>query len=125
MSLSPDSSAKRYTEAIADILDISMKTPSLLCLLFVVALSGCSSLTQTTPVPPPAPTAKAQEITRAQTSTLTKMGSITVEAMGSPMDAEAAVQRKADAAGARYYVIMFNSETIVPGRWYSQATLYR
>jgi len=125
LSLSPDSSAKRYTEAIADILDISMKTPSLLCLLFVVALSGCSSLTQTTPVPPPAPTAKAQEITRAQTSTLTKMGSITVEAIGSPMDAEAAVQRKADAAGARYYVIMFNSETIVPGRWYSQAILYR
>ncbi|STQ46723.1 putative biofilm stress and motility protein A [Ewingella americana] len=53
------------------------------------------------------------------------MGSITVEAIGSPMDAEAAVQRKADAAGARYYVIMFNSETIVPGRWYSQAILYR
>ena len=41
------------------------------------------------------------------------------------MDAEAAVQRKADAQGARYYVIMFNSETIVPGRWYSQAILYR
>jgi hypothetical protein len=35
------------------------------------------------------------------------------------------VQRRADAAGAHYYVIMFNSETIIPGRWYSQATLYR
>ncbi|MES4611078.1 MAG: biofilm peroxide resistance protein BsmA [Ewingella sp.] len=102
-----------------------MKTPPLIALFFVVALGGCSSLTQTTPVPPPALTAKAQEITRAQTSTLTKMGSITVEVIGSPMDAEAAVQRKADAQGARYYVIMFNSETIVPGRWYSQAILYR
>lgn len=97
----------------------------LLSLFFVVALSGCSSLTKTTPVAPPAPTNKAQEITRAQTSTLAKMGNITVEVIGSPMDAEAALQRKADAAGARYYVIMLNSETIVPGRWYSQAILYR
>lgn len=94
-------------------------------LLLLVALSGCSNLMQTTPVAPPAPTAKAQEITRAQTSTLTKIGNITAEAIGSPMDAEAAIQRKADSAGARYYVIMFNSETIIPGRWYSQATLYR
>lgn len=94
-------------------------------LLFLAALSGCSNMMQTTPVPHPAPTAKAQEITRAQTSTLTKLGAITAEAIGSPMDVEAEIQRKADAAGARYYVIMFNSETIVPGRWYSQAILYR
>jgi len=94
-------------------------------LLLIVALSGCSNLMHTTPVPPPAVTAKAQEITRAQTSTLTKIGSITVDVIGSPMDAEAEVQRRADAAGAHYYVIMFNSETIIPGRWYSQATLYR
>ena len=94
-------------------------------LLLVVALSGCSHLMQTTPVAPPAPTAKAQEITRAQTSTLTKIGNITADVMGSPMDAEAEIQRRADAAGARYYVIMFNSETIIPGRWYSQAILYR
>jgi len=97
----------------------------MLSLLCVLAISGCSSLTYTAPVPPPAPTAKAQEITRAQTSTLTKIGNVTAEAIGSPMDVEAAIQQKADAAGAKYYVIMFNSETIVPGRWYSQATLYR
>ncbi|MGC6388152.1 biofilm peroxide resistance protein BsmA [Ewingella sp. S1.OA.A_B6] len=96
-----------------------------LSLLLILAVSGCSNMMQTTPVPPPAPTAKAQEITRAQTSTLTKLGAITAEAIGSPMDVEAEIQRKADAAGARYYVIMFNSETIVPGRWYSQAILYR
>lgn len=96
-----------------------------LSLLFIITVSGCSSLTQTTPVAPPTPTAKAQEITRAQTSTLTKIGNITAEAIGSPMDVEAEIQRKADAAGARYYVIMFNSETIIPGRWYSQAILYR
>lgn len=96
-----------------------------LSLLLIATLSGCSNLTQTTPVAPPAPTAKAQEITRAQTSTLTKLGNITAEAIGSPMDVEAEIQRKADAAGARYYVIMFNSETIIPGRWYSSATLYR
>ncbi|MFO6297449.1 biofilm peroxide resistance protein BsmA [Rahnella selenatireducens] len=94
-------------------------------LLLLAALSGCSNVMQTTPVPPPAPKAKAQEITRAQTSTLTKIGSITAEAIGSPMDVEAEIRRKANAAGAHYYVIMFNSETIVPGRWYSQATLYR
>lgn len=96
-----------------------------LSLLLIAALSACSTLTQTTPVAPPAPTTKAQEITRAQTSTLTKLGNITAEAIGSPMDVEAAIQRKADAAGARYYVITFNSETIIPGRWYSSAILYR
>ncbi|MEE8731245.1 MAG: biofilm peroxide resistance protein BsmA [Rahnella inusitata] len=101
----------------------SLRIPA--ALLILAALSGCSNLMQTTPVPPPAPTEKAQEVTRAQTSTLTKIGSITADVIGSPMDAEAEIQRKADAAGARYYVIMFNSETIVPGRWYSQATLYR
>ena len=100
----------------------SLRIPA--ALLILAALSGCSNLMQTTPVPPPAPTEKAQEVTRAQTSTLTKIGSITADVIGSPMDAEAEIQRKAD-AGARYYVIMFNSETIVPGRWYSQATLYR
>lgn len=101
----------------------SLQIPALL--LMLASLSGCSNLMQTTPVAPPAPTEKAQEITRAQTSTLTKTGSVIADVIGSPMDAEAEIQRKADAAGARYYVIMFNSETIVPGRWYSQATLYR
>ncbi|MBU9811787.1 biofilm peroxide resistance protein BsmA [Rahnella sp. C60] len=100
-----------------------LRRPALLLLL--VALNGCSHLTQTVPVAPPAPTDKAQEITRAQTSTLTKIGNVTADVIGSPMDAEAEIQRKADAAGARYYVIMFNSETIMPGRWYSQAILYR
>lgn len=92
-------------------------------LLLCILLSACY-LTRITPVAPPVPAPKAQEITRAQTSTLTKLGNITATAIGSPMDVEAAIQRKADAAGAHYYVIMFNRETVIPGHWYSQATLY-
>ena len=54
-----------------------------------------------------------------------KIGTVTAVVRGSPMDVEAEIQRKATAAGARYYVTIMNSETVVPGQWYSQAILYQ
>ncbi|MDU6412397.1 MAG: biofilm peroxide resistance protein BsmA [Yersiniaceae bacterium] len=92
--------------------------------LLVGVLSGCSTL-HDTPRPPPPVTAGAQEITRAQVGTLQKMGTISVTERGSPMDAARALQKKADASGAHYYLVLMNDETIVPGTWYSQAILYR
>ncbi|WP_260513194.1 biofilm peroxide resistance protein BsmA [Serratia fonticola] len=97
---------------------------TLITLFLFGLLSGCSVL-KTTPKPPPPPTAQAQEITRAQTTELEKMATISAVVRGSPMNVEAEIQRKATASGARYYMIIMNSETIVPGQWYSQAILYR
>ncbi|CAH3405853.1 Lipoprotein BsmA [Serratia marcescens] len=96
---------------------------TLIILTLAAQLSACGIMT-TTPKPPP-PTAQAQEIVRAQTAELVKIGTVTAVVRGSPMDVEAEIQRKATAAGARYYVIIMNSETVVPGQWYSQAILYR
>ena len=87
---------------------------TLIALTLAAQLSACGIMT-TTPKPPPPPTAQAQEIVRAQTAALAKLGTITA----------VEIQRKATAAGARYYVIIMNSETVVPGQWYSQAILYR
>ncbi|MEB7884416.1 biofilm peroxide resistance protein BsmA [Serratia fonticola] len=97
---------------------------SLITLLLFSLLSGCSVF-KTTPKPPPPPTTQAQEITRAQTTEWERMGTISALVHGSPMNVEAEIQRKANASGARYYMIIMNSETIVPGQWYSQAILYR
>jgi hypothetical protein len=101
-----------------------MTLPRLLIALTLSALLSACGIMATTPKAPP-PTGQAQEITRAQTAELVKMGTASAVVRGSPMDAEAEIQRKANAAGARYYVIIMNSETIVPGQWYSQAILYR
>ncbi|CAI1668721.1 biofilm peroxide resistance protein BsmA [Serratia sp. TSA_198.1] len=102
-----------------------MKLSRLLLLLTLAAsLSACGIMT-TTPKAPPPPTDRAQEITRAQTSELVKIGTTSALVYGSPMDVEAEINRKANASGARYYMIIMNSETVVPGQWYSQAILYR
>jgi hypothetical protein len=102
-----------------------MTLPRLLIALTLSALLSACGIMATTPKAPPPPTGQAQEITRAQTAELVKMGTASALVRGSPMDVEAEIQRKANAAGARYYVIIMNSETIVPGQWYSQAILYR
>lgn len=94
---------------------------SRLSLFFVLLLTGCS-LTQTTPQPPPP--VQAQEITRAQSTTLTRLGTVSVSVRGSPDDAARAIAAKANEAGAKYYVIQMVSETVMPGRWYSTAVLY-
>lgn len=96
----------------------------LMTLLLIGLLSGCNAF-KTTPRPPPAPTNQAQEIVRAQTFELEKMATISALVHGSPMNVEAEIQRRANASGARYYLIIMNSDTIVPGQWYSQAILYR
>lgn len=92
-------------------------------LFFVLLLTGCSPL-RTQPAPPPAATSQAQEITRAQSMTLQKRGTISVTERGSPDDALRAIAAKANAAGAPWYVVQLVSETVMPGMWYSTATLY-
>jgi len=94
-----------------------------LSLLVVLLLSGCSLFT-TRPEPPPPVQAQAQEITRAQSMTLTRLGTVSVSVRGSPDDAERAIAAKANAAGAKFYVVQMVSETVMPGRWYSTAILY-
>lgn len=95
-----------------------------LILLLITQLAACGIM-KTTPVPPPAATSQAQQVTRAQTSTLQKIGTISVNVIGSPMNVEDALQQKAQAAGAHYYVIIMMSETVIPSQWYGQAILYR
>ncbi|WP_338558713.1 biofilm peroxide resistance protein BsmA [Erwinia sp. E_sp_B04_7] len=96
----------------------------LLIVLFVTLTLGCSQL-QTRPEPPPPPTSQAQEVTRAQSLSLTaRLGTITVTERGSPDDAERAIAARANAAGATYYYIQMVSETVMPGLWYSSAILY-
>ncbi|QHM72566.1 biofilm peroxide resistance protein BsmA [Mixta intestinalis] len=92
-------------------------------LLLTLTLSGCSALRQT-PQPPPPPTHQAQEISRAQSSNLPRLGSITSTSRGSPDDAQREIAQKANAAGATYYQIVALSETIMPGLWYASAVLY-
>ena len=92
--------------------------------LLAIALSGCSALQGTPDAPPPA-TDYPQEIQRKQTMGLQKMGTVSVLRYGSPMDVEAALRVKAEAAKADYYVIIMIDDTMVPGQWYSQAILYR
>lgn len=92
--------------------------------LLAIVLSGCSALQGTPEAPPPA-TSHRQEIHRNQTSGLQKMATVSVLMYGSPMDVEAALKVKAEAAKADYYVIIMIDDTLVPGQWYSQAILYR
>ncbi|OMQ21425.1 biofilm peroxide resistance protein BsmA [Serratia oryzae] len=93
-------------------------------LLLINLLASCSQ-SDTTPNSQPAPNVQTQQITRMQSAGLEKMATISAQVRGSPMDVEAEIQRKANANGARYYLIIMNSDTIVPGQWYSQAILYR
>ena len=92
--------------------------------LLAIVLSGCSALQGTPEAPPPA-TDHPQEIQRNQTAGLQKMATVSVLMSGSPMDVEAALKAKAEAAKADYYVIIMIDDTMVPGQWYSQAILYR
>ncbi|ARF51631.1 biofilm peroxide resistance protein BsmA [Pantoea stewartii] len=86
-------------------------------------LSSCAAF-QETPKAPPAPTAQAQSITRAQSYGLPKLGTISASVRGSPDDAERAIAARANQAGAVYYQILMVDETITPGIWYTTAILY-
>ncbi|MGX8943135.1 biofilm peroxide resistance protein BsmA [Symbiopectobacterium sp. Eva_TO] len=87
-------------------------------------LCACSTF-QGKPMPLPPPTQQAQLIVYAQTSTLEKMGSISINVRGSSDDADRAIQQKADAYGARYYTITLKQEHELTNMWTSRAVLYR
>ncbi|QKJ88812.1 Biofilm peroxide resistance protein BsmA [Paramixta manurensis] len=95
----------------------------ILSLVLILFLSACSAL-KTMPKPPPAPTQQAQEIDRAQSLNLPKLGTISAAQRGSPDDVQRTIAARANAAGATYYQIVSLSESIVPGQWYANAILY-
>ncbi|MDU6434604.1 MAG: biofilm peroxide resistance protein BsmA [Pantoea sp.] len=92
-------------------------------LTMALLLSGCSAM-KTTPQPPPAPTHQAQEITRAQSTGLPRLGSITTQVRGSPDDAQRSLAAEANQRGAVYYQVIMLDETVTPGYWYGTAILY-
>lgn len=94
-----------------------------LFLALSLLLSGCSALTPTPQAPPP-PTTHAQEINRAQSYGLPKIGTISVQVRGSPDDAERAIAARANQLGATYYQILLIDETVMPAFWYASAVLY-
>lgn len=97
----------------------------ILFLPLILMLSGCQ-LIQGKPVAAPPPAEKALEIRYAQTSKLERMGTISVNLRGDADDVDRALQLKADASGARYYVIVLKSEAAtLPGIWFARAVLYR
>ncbi|ABG15862.1 biofilm peroxide resistance protein BsmA [Yersinia pestis] len=93
-------------------------------LLLTLGLSGCNAF-NITPVPPPAIQPYAQEITRAQSLRLQKVGTVSAQVYGSPGDVETEIQRRANASGAPYYLIVMISDSVYPGIWYANALLYR
>ncbi|ATM88431.1 biofilm peroxide resistance protein BsmA [Yersinia enterocolitica] len=97
---------------------------AMLFLLMTFVLSACSAF-HVTPVPPPAIQPYAQEITRAQSLNLQKVGTVSAQVFGSPMDVEAEIKRRANASGAPYYLIIMMSDSIYPGIWYANALLYQ
>jgi hypothetical protein len=101
-----------------------MRLYRLFSLVWLLTLLNACSM-YTTPVPPPPPTNHAQQVNRAQISTLTKIGNITAQVFGSPMDLEAALQSKADSIGAHYYLIVAMSSDNIPGRWQGSAIVYQ
>lgn len=94
-----------------------------LYLALTLLLSGCAAFT-TTPQAPPPPMQHAQEISRAQSIGLPKLGTITTTTRGSPDDAQRAIAAKANRAGAVYYQILMLDETTLPSFWYATAILY-
>lgn len=101
------------------------KAHLLLLPLFILMLPACQVL-QGKPEPAPAPADHAIEIRHTQSRSLEKTGAISVTVHGSPDDAERAIQQKANAYGAHYYVIVTKTEENArPGVWYARAVLYR
>ncbi|MEI7367764.1 biofilm peroxide resistance protein BsmA [Pectobacterium sp. 1950-15] len=102
-----------------------MNIVRILFLPLILVLSGCQII-QGKPVAAPPPAEKALEIRYAQTSQLEKVGTISVSMRGNADDVDRALQQKADASGAHYYVIVMKSEAeTLPGMWFARAVLYR
>ncbi|EOU1337750.1 biofilm peroxide resistance protein BsmA [Cronobacter malonaticus] len=96
----------------------------LIPLLMVATLTACSAL-QGTPQPAPPVADHPQEIQRYQTQGLVKMGTVTTQQYGSPDDALRDIAAQAGAAGADYYQVISNDDSLLPGRWHARAILYR
>ncbi|WP_074011904.1 biofilm peroxide resistance protein BsmA [Candidatus Sodalis sp. SoCistrobi] len=101
-----------------------MKRFTLLILICCLPLAGCSVLNGK-PASSPAPEKRAVEISRNKVGSLTRIGKVTVDERGSPMDAKNALQRGADEHQAHYYQILMIDETVTPGVWHGEAILYR
>ncbi|MGP4141569.1 biofilm peroxide resistance protein BsmA [Sodalis praecaptivus] len=101
-----------------------MKWLALTIIFCCLPLAGCSVFNGK-PAPPPAPEKQAVEISRNRVGSLTRIGKVTVNERGSPMDAKNAIQRQADERQAHYYQILMIDETITPGVWHAEAILYR
>lgn len=99
-----------------------MKWLPTLILFCSLPLAGCSVLNGK---PAPAPEKQAVEISRNKVGSLTRIGKVTVDERGSPMDAKNALQRGADEHQAHYYQILMIDETVTPGVWHGEAILYR
>lgn len=97
---------------------------ALLPVLLVLLLSACSVL-EGNPQPAPPVSDHPQEIHRNQTQGLREIGAVSAAVLGSPMDVEREIKAKAAAADADYYVIQMLDDTVIPGRWYGRALLYR
>lgn len=97
---------------------------ALLPVLLVLLLSACSVL-EGNPQPAPPVSDHPQEIRRNQTQGLREIGAVSAAVLGSPMDVEREIKAKAAAADADYYVIQMLDDTVIPGRWYGRALLYR
>lgn len=91
--------------------------------MITLLLSSCS-LFDNVPRTPPAPTAQAQEISRAQSNGLQRLSTASVTVRGSPDDAAHALAAKATAAGASYYQILALFEQKGSGIWYASAIFY-
>ncbi|WP_294903024.1 biofilm peroxide resistance protein BsmA [Tatumella sp. UBA2305] len=94
-----------------------------LFLFSALLLSSCA-LVNPTPVPRPPLKPYAQELSLAQTLDLCKTANVHVTVYGSPDDAERTIYAMANQAGVRWYRIIMVSDTVVPGRWYSEAIFY-
>lgn len=92
--------------------------------ILALLLSGCSVL-EGKPQPAPPVSDRPQEISRNQTQDLQEIGAFSVTVLGSPMDVEDEIKARATDAKADYYVILMMDDTVLPGRWYARALLYR
>ncbi|WP_315709468.1 biofilm peroxide resistance protein BsmA [Brenneria uluponensis] len=94
-------------------------------ILLIMLLAGCSVF-EGKPVPPPPPGKHAIEVSRAQTYSLKKFGTVSVTVRGGPDDADREIQRQADARGADYYLIVMKTDGdgIMSELWHAYAVLY-
>lgn len=90
----------------------------------ILALAGCSVF-EGKPVPPPPPTAQAQEVQRDQTGSLTIIDRVYAENRGGPSGAVDKIRAKANAEHASYYQIVALDELFPSNKWRADAILFK